>query len=350
VGARVRLEVKVLLNSKPARVALVATACVLALSACGSNKKNKPRLAYEERPVELLYATGANRLDRRMWNQAVDYFQEVERQHPYSEWSRRSILMQAYAHYESNDYSEAIADADRFIQLYPGNPTAAYAHYIKAICYFEQIVDVNRDQAATGQALEALRDVVQRYPRTEYASDARLKIDMVNDQLAGKEMTIGRWYLRNGDTLAAVNRFKTVVDRYQTTSHAPEALYRLVESYLTLGLIEEAKRNGAVLGYNYPGDPWYADAYKLLTSKGLRPAVEPKAGGKRGLLRLPFRRNKSDTVAPPKAPESNSAVEASKATKKRTILKLPFGGGDKKSGSGSDAGATEPAPAEPKAN
>jgi len=319
-----------------AKVVLIATACALALSACSSNKKNRPRLVYEERPVELLYATGANRLDRRQWAQAVAYFQEVERQHPYSEWSRRAILMQAYAHYQSNDYAEAIGDADRFIQLYPGNPTAAYAHYIKAICYFEQIVDVNRDQAATGQALEALRDVVQRYPQTEYAADARLKIDMVNDQLAGKDMTIGRWYLRNGDTLAAANRFKAVVDRYQTTTHAPEALYRLVEAYLTLGLVEEAKRNGAVLGYNYPGDPWYADAYKLLTSKGLRPAVEPKAGG-RGFIRLPFTKDKRQTVRPPvaeAAPEAtteaaaNEAVPAETATaeasKKKKGLRLPF--------------------------
>ncbi len=307
------------------RAVLVVTACALALSACAGNKKAKPRLAYEERPVELLYATGADRLDRRQWNQAVNYFQEVERQHPYSEWSRRAILMQAYAHYQGNDYPEAVADADRFIQLYPGNPTAAYAHYIKAICYFEQIVDVNRDQAATGQALDSLRDVVQRYPRTEYAADARLKIDMVNDQLAGKEMTIGRWYLRSGDTLAATNRFKTVVDRYQTTSHTPEALYRLVESYLTLGLVDEAKRNGAVLGYNYPGDPWYSDAYRLLTSKGLKPAVEPKAGG-RGFMRLPFTRSKDKTIAPPQATDPNAAVQASKASDQRTIFKLPFGG------------------------
>ena len=281
-----------------ARIALVAVACVVALAACAGNKKDKPRLAYLERPVELLYATGANRLDRRQWNQAVSYFQEVERQHPYSEWSRRSILMQAYAHYQSNDYPEAVGDAERFIQLYPGNPTAAYAHYIKAICYFEQIVDVNRDQAATGQALDTLRTVVQRYPRSEYAQDARLKIDMVNDQLAGKEMAVGRWYLRNGDTLSAANRFKAVIDRYQTTTHAPEALYRLVESYLTLGLLEEAKRNGAVLGYNYPGDVWYSDAYRLLTSRGLKPAIEPKADGKRGLLRLPFRKDKNETVRP----------------------------------------------------
>ena len=302
-----------LVRNSWSRPAAVAALCALALAGC-AGKQKKPRLAYEERPVELLYATGAERLDRRNWSQAVQYFQEVERQHPYSEWSRRAILMQAYAHYEGNDYAEAVADADRFIQLYPGNPQAAYAHYIKAICYFEQIVDVGRDQAATAQALDALRTVVQRYPATEYAQDARLKIDMVNDQLAGKEMTIGRWYLRNGDTLAAVNRFKTVVDRYQTTTHTPEALYRLVEAYLTLGLMEEAKRNGAVLGYNYPGDAWYNDAYRLLTSRGLRPAIEPKSGGRRGILRIPFRKNKGDTVKPPVA--TDAAARTADATPK----------------------------------
>jgi outer membrane protein assembly factor BamD len=292
--------VKVLLvRNSWSRPAAVAVLCALALSGC-AGKQKKLRLAYEERPVELLYATGANRLDRRNWSQAVQYFQEVERQHPYSEWSRRSILMQAYAHYEGNDYAEAIGDADRFIQLYPGNPSTAYAFYIKAICYFEQIVDVGRDQAATGQALDALRTVVQRFPNTEYAQDARLKIDMVNDQLAGKEMTIGRWYLHQGDTLAAVNRFKTVIDRYQTTTHAPEALHRLVEGYLTMGLVEEARRNAAVLGYNYPGSSWYKASYALLTDKGLRPQVEPKEGGKLRLP-IPFRKDKGETVKPPAA-------------------------------------------------
>ncbi len=276
----------------------------LALAGC-AGKNDKPRLAYEERPVELLYATGAERLDRGLWNQAVGYFEEVERQHPYSEWSRRAILMTAFAHYQGNDYAEAIGDADRFLSLYPGNPAAVYAYYLKAICYFEQIVDVGRDQAATGQALAALEEVVRRYPNSEYAQDARLKIDMVNDQLAGKEMNIGRWYLRQGDTLASVGRFKTVIDRYQTTSHTPEALYRLVEAYLTLGLFEEARRNGAVLGHNYPGDVWYSEAYDLLTSKGLQPATAPSARGeRRGMLsRLPFVKNKDATLKPPAAAE-----------------------------------------------
>ena len=297
------------------RVVLVAGVAAIALTGCAGKKK--PRLQYEERPVELLYNTGADRLDRRQWDNAVAYFEEVERQHPYSEWSRRAILMTAFAHYQSNDYAEAIAGADRFIQLYPGNPNTPYAFYLKAICYFEQIVDVGRDQAATGQALAALRDVVQRYPNSEYAQDARLKIDMVNDQLAGKEMTVGRYYLRNSQPLAAVGRFRTVIDRYQTTSHTPEALYRLVEAYLTLGLVGEATRNGAVLGYNYPGDVWYRDAYQLLTDKGLRPAVEPTATGqRRGVLhRLGLRRDKSTTLAPPaEAPAAPDAATSTSAT------------------------------------
>ena len=322
----------VLLRNSWARPALAAVLCAVAVAGCAGKKKT-PKLAYEERPVELLYATGADYLDRRLWNQAVDYFGEVERQHPYSEWARRSILMQAFAHYEGNNYSDAIADADRFIQLYPGNQAAAYAHYLKAVCYFEQIVDVGRDQAATGQALDNLREVAARYPNTEYARDAKLKIDMVNDQLAGKEMNIGRYYLRQGDTLAAINRFKGVVDRYQTTSHTPEALYRLVEGYLTLGLTDEARKNGAVLGYNYPGDPWYADAYKLLTSSGLKPAVEPSARGRRGLFRLPFSHDKDTTIKPPApAAAPQTTADATPAAKSQTDA---------------SATATAPAPADP---
>jgi outer membrane protein assembly factor BamD len=263
-------------------IALVLVAAV-SVSACGTFKKKKKQdLSYQERPVELLYATGANQLERRNWGAGVVYMREVERQHPYSEWSRRAILMQAYAHYQANEYDEAIADADRFIQLYPGNPSTPYAFYLKAVCYFERILDVGRDQASTGQALNALREVTSRYPTTEYAQDARLKIDMVNDQLAGKEMTVGRWYLKNNQPLAAINRFKGVLDRYQTTSHASEALYRLVEANLTVGLFDEARRNAAVLGANYPGSVWYSDAYKLMNSRGLRPAVAP--AGKKSFI------------------------------------------------------------------
>ena len=260
----------------PVLVALL-TAFAVGTSGCAVlKKKHKTDLSYVERPVDVLYATGADRLDHHRWAEAIDYFREVERQHPYSEWARRAILMTAYAHYEDGDYSDAIGDADRFISLYPGNSSAGYAYYLKAVCYFEQIIDVGRDQAATEQALAALREITRRFPRSQYASDARLKIDMVNDQLAGKEMTVGRFYQQTAEPVAAMSRFKDVIDRYQTTSHTPEALYRLVALDLSLGLADDAKRNAAVLGANFPGDRWYADAYKLMVSKGLRPAVVPK--------------------------------------------------------------------------
>jgi outer membrane protein assembly factor BamD len=249
----------------------------LALSACTTHRApKKADLSYQERPVELLYSTGAEQLDKHQWSAAIRYFDEVERQHPYSEWSRRSILMTAFAHYEAQQYDDAIATSDRFIALYPGNPSTAYAFYLKAVCYFEEISDVGRDQAATEQAQAALREVIKRYPTSEFSVDAKVKLDLVRDQLAGKEMAIGRYYLRQGNPLAAIGRFRTVIDRYQTTSHAPEALYRLVTAYLALGLTDEAKRDGAVLGYNYPGDRWYYDAYALLTSKGLKPLIPPK--------------------------------------------------------------------------
>ena len=261
-----------------AGVLAVVAAVAVTLGGCSHfKKKHKTDLSYVERPVDLLYATGADKLDHHQWGDAVDYFREVERQHPYSEWSRRAILMTAFAHYEARQYADAEGDADRFISLYPGNASAAYAYYLKAVCYFEQIIDVGRDQAATEQALAALREVLRRYPHSDYASDARLKVDMVNDQLAGKEMTIGRFYLVNGAPVAAMGRFKSVIDRYQTTSHTPEALYRLVELDLTLGLMQDAHRNAATLGANFPGNRWYAYAYRLMTSKGLRPSVAPSA-------------------------------------------------------------------------
>ncbi len=306
-------------------VVIVSLIAALSVASC-AGKSKKPSMAYEERPVELLYSVGAERLDAGLWNEAVDYFREVERQHPYSEWSRRAILMTAYAHYQGNQYEEAIGDADRFVSLYPGNPSAVYAYYLKSICYFEEIVDVGRDQAATEQALAALREVAQRYPRSEYAADARLKIDMVNDQLAGKEMAVGRWYLRQGDTIAAIGRFKAVIDRYQTTSHTPEALYRLVESYLTVGLIDEANRNGAVLGYNFPGDRWYADAYALLSGKGLKPAIEPTA---RGFNLNPFKSKpvasldlskKGTALAPPEATTPSSDATPAPKKKRKGLL------------------------------
>ena len=262
-------------------VVAVVLACVVsvALAGCVGSRARQPRLQYQERPVEVLYSVGLERLDQRRFSEAVQFFQEVERQHPSSPWSRRAILMQVYAQYQRNNYEEAIAAADRFIQLYPGSPQAPYAYYMKAICYFEQIVDVGRDQAATQQALVALTDVMRRFPSSQYAVDARVKIDMVNDQLAGKEMEIGRWYLRRDQPLAAIGRFRRVIEQFQTTSHTPEALYRMVEAYLTLGLTEEATRNAAVLGHNFPGSRWYSDAYVLVTREGGTLDVEPEEEG-----------------------------------------------------------------------
>jgi outer membrane protein assembly factor BamD len=290
-------------------VLIAIVAASVAMSGCAilrhnAKKKEDDNTAYQEAPVDQLYAAGAARLDAHQWSEGIVYFKEVERQHPYSEWSRRAILMQAYAHYEANQYDEAVADANRFTELYPGNPTAAYAYYLKAECYFEEILDVGRDQASTQLALTAMQEVERRFPHTEYAVDAKLKIDMINDQLAGKEMTIGRWYLRRGDTLAGIGRFKYVVDHFQTTSHTQEALYRLVEAYLTLGAVDEAKRDAAVLGYNFPGDPWYADAYKLMQTKGLHPETpEPVNAKSHGFFHkavdvLTF--HKEQTPAPPK--------------------------------------------------
>ena len=297
----------------PAHILIVVMAAALATSGCAlfNNKKAPP--AYQERPVEVLYAVAGSLLDAGAWPDAILYFREVERQHPYSEWARRAIMMESFASYRQGDYQGAIADSDRFIGLYPGNPTAAYAYYIKAMCYYDQIVDVGRDQGQTEQAQAALREVVRRYPGSDYAADAgadaRLKLDRVDDHLAGKEMTVGRFYLRNGDTFAAITRFKTVLDRYQTTSHAPEALYRMVEANLTLGITSEAQRNAAILGTNFPGSEWYADAYALMTDRGQRPAVRPT--GKRHVTNLfgllPAKGDKlpvdpAGTIKPPQTP------------------------------------------------
>lgn len=226
-------------------------------------------VAYVERPAELIYADAFASMDRGQYQLAAAQFDEVERQHPYSEWARRSMLMAAFANYQANKYDEAISDAQRFISLHPGNRSAPYAYYLIGLSYFEQIVDVGRDQQITQQALDALQQVVRRYPESRYATDARLKIDMTRDHLAGKEMDIGRWYLRRNYHLAAINRFQNVIRNYGTTSHVPEALHRLVEADVALGLDAEATQTAAVLGYNFPGSDWYQNSYDLLTREGI---------------------------------------------------------------------------------
>lgn len=278
------------LRSKRMSQVLLAVALAGSLAACASKEKEQ-RLQYQEQPVEQLYNRAADLVDQRRWTEAATAFEEVERQHPYSSWARRSMLMTAYAKYQSNNYDEAIEASRRFIQLHPGNEGAPYAYYLVALCNFEQIMDVGRDQKTTELTLDALNDVVRRFPQSDYARDARLKIDMTYDQLAGKEMEVGRFYLNREQHLSAVNRFKKVIDdpHLQTTSHVPEALHRLVEAYLSIGLTEEAQKSAAILGHNFPGDKWYERTYALMGERGVAVVGEPEAR-RRGWLSRTFGR------------------------------------------------------------
>ncbi|MEL3891329.1 outer membrane protein assembly factor BamD [Ferrovibrio sp. MS7] len=248
---------------------LAAGFLLLVLAACAAEEK-----PYVEEPVDKLYNRAVDLANQGSWEGAAKTFDEVERQHPYSTWATKAQIMAAYSWYQRNSYDDAIAAADRFLQLHPGHKDSAYAYYLKAISYYEQIADVARDQGTTQKALDALNDVVQRFPTSEYARDARLKIDLTRDHLAGKEMTIGRYYQRQGQHIAAINRFKTVVEKFQTTTHVPEALHRITESYLALGVIDEAQNSAAVLGHNYPGSEWYVDTYAMLTGKNVRPEAK----------------------------------------------------------------------------
>lgn len=253
-----------MIRNRFARSAALALVLALGATACAGNKGSKADQNYVARDVETLYSVAKQRLDRRDYKQAAQIFDEVERQHPYSVWARRAQLMSAYSYYMGRNYDEAVLAAQRFLSLHPGNKDAPYAYYLVAISYYEQIIGVERDQKITQQALDALNELVRRYPDTPYADDARLKIDLARDQLAGKEMDVGRSYQSQGQYLAAALRFRRVVDTYDTTSHVPEALERLVEVYLALGIPEEAKKAAAVLGYNYPGSKWYERAYRLV--------------------------------------------------------------------------------------
>ncbi|HZT86535.1 MAG TPA: outer membrane protein assembly factor BamD [Stellaceae bacterium] len=245
-----------------------AGALLVLLAACGGAKKD----VYIEKPVDELYNKAMDEIVDERYATAAKTFDQVESQHPYSVWATKGQLMGAYALYAAGNYDQAILAAERFIQLHPGYRDVAYAYYLKAICYYIQITDVGRDQKITEMALRALDDVVRRFPDSKYARDAKLKLDFTRDHLAGKEMEIGRYYQRQGEYLAAINRFKRVVDNYQTTTHVPEALERIVECDMALGLVGEAKQNAAVLGYNYPGSRWYKDAYALVTGTGMAAA------------------------------------------------------------------------------
>jgi outer membrane protein assembly factor BamD len=243
--------------------AAILGAAVLTTTACGGGSANED-VAYVARDVESLYAEAQRRLDKGNTLLAAALFDEVERQHPYSPWARRAQLMSAFTYYIARDYNKAIQNSQRFLSIHPGNKDAPYAYYLIALSYYEQISDVNRDQKITEQARTALREVHRRFPHSEYAADARLKLDLVADHLAGKEMEIGRHYQRSGQWLAANLRFRNVINDFETTSHVPEALYRLTESSLALGVPNEAVKYAAVLGANYPGNEWYERAYKLI--------------------------------------------------------------------------------------
>ena len=253
---------------------VLACAIIVPASGCARNRGKAGDTTYVARDVNTLYNLAKRQLDRNNYEAAAKLFDEVERQHPYSVWARRAQLMSAYSYYVARQYPDAISSARRFTTIHPGNKDAPYANYLIAMSYYNQVVDVTRDQKITQQAADSFGELIRRYPESRYAADARLKLDLINDHLAGKEMEIGRYYQRSGNWLAATQRFRTVVDKYQTTSHAPEALERLVESYLSLGIPAEAQKAAAVLGANYPGSKWYNRAYKLIQRHSPQPATQ----------------------------------------------------------------------------
>ena len=258
------------MNGMRRRAATLALtgALIVTVSACSSRvRSDEPLDAFT---AEEIFQRGEYVLENDgRPDSAMRYFREIERLYPYTDWARRAIVMQAYALHRDNQYEEARSVAQRFLDQYPGDPDAAWASYIVALTYYDQIEDVGRDQGLTFQALRHLRYVIEEYPNTDYARSAVLKFDLAFDRLAAKEMEIGRYYLGRGNYAASVNRFRAVVEQYQTTTHTPEALHRLVEAYLALGLREEAQTAGAILGYNFQSSPFYQDSYDLLARSGL---------------------------------------------------------------------------------
>ena len=264
----------------PARI-LPLLCCLVAplLSGCGGSDKDKN--AGPAQPVEVLYNNGLDAMNSRRYSAANDQFNTLEQNYPFSSWAVNAQIMQAYSQYLQNKYTDAIGTLDRFIQLHPVHRDIAYIYYLRALCYYEQIADIERDQRGTEQAMAALQEVITRFPNTAFASDARLKIDLCRDHMAGKEMEIGRYYQKQHLYQAAIGRFQRVVDEYQTTNHVPEALARIVEVYLALGLRDQAKKTAAVLGYNDPGSQWYIDTYNQLAAIGDVPSdlPAPSKGG-----------------------------------------------------------------------
>jgi len=250
----------------------LSLAMILGQAGCAHHQEDLDNL-----PVETLYNKAVDAMAKRDYEKAADLYDHVDTDYPYSVWATKSELMIGFAKYQDSDYDGAVTALDHFIELHPGNRDTPYAYYLKAICYYEQITDIGRDQQATQDAQTALQEVVDRYPDTDYARDARIKLSLTRDHLAGKEMEIGRFYERHGQYIAAIGRYRTVVEKYQTTTHVPEALARLVESYIAVGLPDEARKDAAVLGYNYPNSTWYADSYSLLVHhKLISPDIKQK--------------------------------------------------------------------------
>jgi len=261
----------------------VSMLLALGVAACGGVSIEGQ---YIERPVEEIYNSAHEELALGNFILATQEFDEVERQHPYSLWARRAMVMSAYTYYLQNKYDEAIATAQRFLALYPGNEQAPYAYYLIAMSQYERISDVSRDQRTTEFAMISLQEVVRRYPDSDYARDASLKIDLTLDNLAGKEMNVGRFYLERREYAAAAGRFRNVIERYGRTSHVPEALHRLTEVYMSLGVMAEAQNSAAVLGYNYPDSQWYRDSYSILVERDLKPVKDEKSWISRALDRI----------------------------------------------------------------
>jgi outer membrane protein assembly factor BamD len=302
---------------KFSRSALLLLACAAAVPLAGcahGGSKGRGDTAYVARDVNTLYAAAKKTMDAGEYEQAAKLFDEVERQHPYSIWARRAQLMSAFNYYLAEKYQDAINSARRFVTIHPGNPEAAYAQYLIAMSYYQQIPEVFRDQTTTQSAADAFGELIRRYPDTRYAADARLKLDLINDHLAGKEMEVGRFYERSGQWLAASYRFRNVIDNYQTSSHAPEALERLVECNLALGLPDEARRNAAVLGANFADTYWYRQSLRLLlkeqahtgmwTAAGpAAPKAERKRSSAASYPERPANAFPKPAPAPPKSPE-----------------------------------------------
>ena len=259
------------MNTTKRRIGLlVGTVSVLALTACGgADRVELGKVNYEDFTAQQIYERAEYDLARNNPELAAEVFAEVERLYPYSDLAKRSVIMQAFSHHEAENYEDSRASAQRFIDFYPTDEDAAYAQYLLALSYYDQIDEVGRDQKLTFEALQALRDVIEIYPESEYSRSAKLKFELAFDHLASKEMEVGRYYLRRDHYTSAINRFRVVVEDFQTTTHTAEALHRLVEAYLSLGLTNEARTAGAILGHNFRGTQWYEDSYKLLTGRGL---------------------------------------------------------------------------------